>query len=471
MTAYYVDGTSGSEANDGLSAASPKLYWSGSIGRANGDVLNLRAGTTIQMTVADGVTGNYTIQPYGDGPKPIVTMVAYATSRFSCNASSKGPVFRVRGIKFVRIDTGDIPAYGDNIPINSVGAETLIAEDCEIEGKFAHGIRVGYGDNAIVRRNKITGPLNSGIYVGITGQQAPSYGRYEANRIDVSSATNDGITLHDGTGTGIGNVIIGNAVWSGVENAVDVQGMYAGTHVAFNRLYGGPLNGTSGSGNALLTSLGQCIVTGNVFDAYNTTCLQFGAVGASGSRISRNLVLGPTIKRVLAAVPQMVQHSAANINQMYLGNTFVGRCTENPGASMFALNSQTPTGVFKNNVVIKSPLDTYQAFFWVGNAGPVGEFDNNIMVMPSLGTAQYCNRSWSSFNSTFSAHANNSSEVTASPLDAQYRPLIVDPMSSSPVVGKGWLDGCICDADGVLLSMPPPIGAYEYVTQRPTRTL
>jgi len=282
--------------------------------------------------------------------------------------------------------------------------------------------------------------------------------------IDTPTATNDCIVLHDGTTGAGGNRIIGNTLNSGVENCVDVQAMFPGTYVGFNRLNGGPLNGSSGSGNALMSSSIATAIEGNIFDAYNTTCLQFPVIACDGSLVRRNLFLGPTIRRALAAVPQMVQHGVANINPKYLNNTFIGRSTENPGASMFAFSSQTPTMLFKNNIVVKALLDVYQAMFWVGNAGPVGTFDNNIMVLPALGTAQYCGKTWASFNSTFSAHANNSAETLTSPLDALYRPL-----AGSIASGMGAFMGSSADPFGVLSSIPPAIGAYEYTEARPSR--
>lgn len=467
MTAYYIDGTGGSESNDGLSESAPKRDWSESIGRADGDVVNLRRGTTINMTVANSVTGNYTIQAYGEGPRPVVVMLDYATTHLFAIAAAKGPVFRVSGIKFVRVDTGTIPAYGDNAAINSIGGETLIAEDCEAEGKFQHGVRVGWGDNARVRRNKITGPLNCGIYVGLTGKDAPSRGLYEGNTILVPAATNDCITLHDGSGSGIGNRIVGNYMLGGIENNVDVQSMFSDTYIGRNRLIAGPLSGSSGSGNAVVTISGRSVIERNVIESITTSCLELVNTSCSGSVIRRNLVLGPT--GVIKTGGGLIAHLATNINPIYRNNTFVGRAAVNPGRSMFQFYNSTPTMEFTNNIVAKSALDTYGAMFWVGNAGPVGTFDNNRYFMPATGTAQYCGKTFATFKSTFSIDANSQELLLSAlpdALDSMYRPLL-----ASTVFRAGGYVGRSLDPGGTDGWIPPSIGAYEYVIARALRTL
>lgn len=467
MTAYYIDGTGGSEANDGLSESSPKRDWSESIGRANGDIVNLRSGTTINMTVSNAVTGNYTIQAYGDGPKPVVLILDYATTHMFANAAAKGPVVAVRGIKFVRVDTGSIPAGGDNVPVGSIGAETLVFEDCEVEGKFQHGVRVGWGDNASVRRNKITGPLNCGIYVGITGKSAPSFGVYEGNTILVPDATNDCITLHDGSGSGIGNRIVGNYMLGGVENNVDVQAMFADTYIGRNRLIAGPLSGSSGSGNAVVTVSSRSVIERNVIESITTSCLELVNTNCSGSVIRRNMVLGPT--GIIKTGGGLISHLATNINPIYRNNTFVGRAAVNPGRSMFQFYSSTPTMEFTNNAVVKSALDSYGAFFWLGNAGPVGAFDHNRYFMPAVGSAQYCGKTLASFKATFSTDTNSSELLLSAlpaALDSTYRPLL-----ASTVFRAGVYVGSSLDPDGTEGWIPPSIGAYEYVTARPLRQL
>jgi hypothetical protein len=463
MTIYYINGNSGDDSNDGLSESSPKRSYNQSVGVANNDIVRFACGTTIQVTILNACVGNYTLESYGYGPKPILLFGDYtAGGHIFGNATAKGPKFTIRGIKAIKLPHGD--PFGNNVPFSSIGAETLIVEDCEAIGPFQHGIRVGWGDYARVARNTVQGALNCGIYTGITGKTAPSYGMYIGNLIDTPTATNDCIVLHDGNTGGVGNTIVGNVLNSGAENCVDVQAMFGSTYVGFNRLNGGPLNGSTGSGNALFSANVAVTLEGNVFNAYNTACIQWPVIACSGSLVRRNLILGPTVQRTLGAMPQMVQHQVTNINQRYINNTFVGRCTQNPGQSMFVFNSQTPTMIFKNNIVIKSALDPYSAMFWIGNTGPVGEFNNNIMVMPALGTTQYCGKTWSSFNSTFSAHATNSEETLTSPLDNRYRPLL-----GSSAKGMGAVFGSTCDPAGVYSNIPPSIGAYEYPIARTSR--
>lgn len=462
MTIYYIDGTLGSESNDGLSISTPKKDYSSSIGVADGDIVRLACNTEIQLTIANVATGNYTIESYGIGAKPRLIFPDYATAHIFANAAAKGSIFTMRGIRCERLPHSN--PLGDNVGCSSIGGETVICEDCEMIGQFQHGIRLGWGDYSRVANNTVQGALNCGIYAGLTGKVAPSFCEIIGNRFDTPDATNDCITLHDGSTGGYGNKIVGNECFSGVENCIDTAAAFINTYIGFNTLHGGPLNGTSGSGNSLIVCTGVAKIEGNVFDSYNTVCLLFSAVGASGSVVQRNLFLGPTIKRVLGATGQMVYHSASGTNIKYINNTFISRCIENPGASMFTFNSQTPTGVFKNNIVVKSALDPYSAMFWIGNTGPVGEFNNNIMVMPALGTAQYCGKTWSSFNSTFSAHATNSEETLTSPLDNRYRPLL-----GSSAKGMGAVFGSTCDPAGVYSNIPPSIGAYEYPIARTSR--
>ena len=458
MTAYYIDGTLGLEANDGLSSGAPKKDWSGDIGRADGDVVNLACGTTILMTVANNATGSYTIQSYGTGAKPIVRMPQYATAHFFFNAPAKGPIVTISGIRFERIDTGDIGANGDNIGVFSIGGETVIVEDCEFIGKFQNAIEIGWGDNCIVRRNLIDGALNNGIFVGTTGQTAPSYGEYSDNTIRVPNASNDPITLHDGNAGGVGNKILRNKIYSGKENCVDILNAYSGTQVIGNYLEAGTLSGTTASGNALITCGTPTTIKRNTLVSIRTTCLEFVSASASGSVVDGNLCFGPY--ETIPSGGQIVSNTANNINVTYTNNTFIGRASSGVGASMFQWNAATASQVFKNNLVIKPTGDSFACMFWVGNVGPVGTLDYNHYVMPATGTAQYCGKTFSAFKTAFSCDAH-STETTTSPIDDDGFPL-----ADSAILNAGVHLGPATDLAGMHRYIPPTIGAREWIPAR-----
>ena len=455
MTAYYIDGTLGLEANDGLSSGAPKLYWSDDIGRADGDEVNLAKGTTILLTVLNSITGNYTVQSYGTGAKPIVRVPHYDTAHIFCNAAAKGPIVTVRGIRF------EATIEGAGIPMGSIGGETMVIEDCEFVGPQQHGIRLGWGDNSIVRRNLIDGALNSGIYVGTTGQVAPSYGEISDNTVNVPASNNDGIVLHDGSaGGGVGFKILRNRVYAGIENCIDIAVTYSGTQIIGNYCEAGPLSGTSLSGNSLISWSTPATVKRNTMVSIRTSCMSLLVTGASGSVIDGNLCFGPYETMPASAGGQIVRHAVADINVTYTNNTFIGRATSGVGSSMFGFSTKTTSMVFKNNVVIKPTGDPYGALFWTGGAGPVGTLDYNHYVMPATGTAQYCSKTFSAFKTAFSCDAH-STETTTSPIDDDGFPL-----ADSAILNAGVHLGPATDLAGMHRYIPPTIGAREWIPAR-----
>jgi hypothetical protein len=89
------------------------------------------------------------------------------------------------------------------------------------------------GSNGIIRGNTIKDFTGVGIFGGSNDYVAPSYYDISYNTID-SSKGRDGISLHDGFGKGIGNVIRKNSIFGGIENGIDILGMYPSTIIEDN---------------------------------------------------------------------------------------------------------------------------------------------------------------------------------------------------------------------------------------------
>lgn len=240
MAVYYIDGTGGNDANDGLSEGAPKLNFGATVGVADGDVVRLRAGTTVALTANRYPAGNFTLEAYGDGPRPTLAIPG-GTYQLSHTGSTPGAIYRATGIRYVQSGTiGVASAFA-----GGSSAATMIADNLYVEAGFQYGCRIGYGDGFRVRNCTILGAGVSGILVGVTGQDAPSNGVIERNIINIPDATDDGVTLHDGNAdTGAGNVIRFNDITSGIENCIDVLLPYLGTQVYGNRCEAG-VNATS----------------------------------------------------------------------------------------------------------------------------------------------------------------------------------------------------------------------------------
>lgn len=132
--------------------------------------------------------------------------------------------------------TGGATAKRRTNGIDATEASRLVVIQCGIRG-FFNGIKF-CGDDGWIQGNTIADVANNGIFGGRHGKPAPSRTTVIDNVIDATGARNDGITLHDGTGVGLGNVLVGNRISGAHENGIDVQPPYQQTVIERNLISG-----------------------------------------------------------------------------------------------------------------------------------------------------------------------------------------------------------------------------------------
>ena len=136
--------------------------------------------------------------------------------------------------------------------------------------------------------------------------------------------------------------------------------------------------------------------------------------------------------------PELNDQAARNLN-MTRGMT--------PGASINVRNSGANAGI----------IDFSNCYYWTGSAGQPRVFDAYNDATPPYVTVN-----------TFAASTKISGtlyEVDPKTDSAGY------PLAGSPLIGGALTNGMTRDAAGVYRDVMSAIGAYEYVTARPTRTL
>lgn len=393
MATYYIDGTGGSESNNGLSEGAPKKDFSSSIPVTDGTVVLLRAGTTVNLTANRFPTGNYTVGAYGDGPKPTLAIPG-GTYQLSHTGTVAGAVYRMSGIRCVQSGTIGVSSGF----AGGSSAATMIAEDLLIEAGFQYGCRIGYGSDFRVVGCTIWDTGVSGVHVGTTGQNAPSRGIVERNVITLTSATDDGITLHDGnTGTGDGNIIRRNWIRSGVENCVDVLKCYTNTRVYENYLEAGP--------NA--TSTWSVVVMQGSGDVFRNTIIGGPAVAVlvhpeqiGPVRIRSNFVrCGPSLQN------GQFFRTDSTFSVDLSNNTVIG----NASAARAMLFLYTTTGLtIKNNAIFHAG-DANTMYLIGGDAPVAGSIDGNFYGGSALLASSLDFTAWKTTYSVDSSSTQSSS--------------------------------------------------------------
>lgn len=133
----------------------------------------------------------------------------------------------------------------------------LDATDCVV-ATFSSGVSFG-GVGSKMTGLKITG-CASGIIASNSAYKAASYG--VISRCNVT-ATRDAITLHDGKGEGVGNVIEDCDLFGDIENGIDILSQYSDTIVRRNRI-------RSAQSYPLIWDGARTLVYGNVL--WGTRC-------------------------------------------------------------------------------------------------------------------------------------------------------------------------------------------------------
>jgi hypothetical protein len=435
MATYYFDGTNGSISNSGLSEGAPRKDITSGISMTSPVVLNLKRGTTVQLLADRYPTGDITIQPYGDGPEmPTVQF----TGSFQLTHTGASGTYAVDGIQYTTTAPTTAAA------IVAVSGARVIATNNVISGAFQNGIRPGSGASHVVEFNRISGTTGNGIYVGVIGVTAPSNGSYRYNTIDASTCSDDAIVLHDGNAGGTGNVIAFNDLTCGVENAVDVQSMYASTNIIGNV---SRVSSTTPALWADFAIVGSGLIAGNRIYGGRRRCLQISGANVT---VRNNLIVSGASEQGAQCVEVSSVSGALVYNNTFVGNSLAQR-------RMFLWTSATGAR-FKNNVVIQNNLS--QTIHDLATTTPdAGGFDyNRYHIIQSL-TNVFGGASFASWSSTYSIESASVSSSDDPQLTANYR-----PKSTSPLLGAGTHLGYRRDIEGKQRPNPPSIGAYDVAT-------
>lgn len=281
---------------------------------AAGAVWRLQRGAEYVLAANLYPAGDFSVVAEGQGPRPLLVIPA----AFQLASLAASGVYEWHGISIRGEGAG-----------NGIGASrgiTLRAEDCQIEG-FTNGVVFG-GDGALMRRLVIR-ECSTGIFGGSNGQRAPSRGRITACVID---GTRDAITLHDGDGIGVGNVIEDCDLAGGVENGVDLLEQFTDTVVQRNRI-------RSARSYPVIFDGARTTVQANVIE---------GTRAAIFSRGPDALIVGNVLGRIASdAEASLIAFAAAAGGQRVHGNSgTMARDTRRAGLA-FAVGSG---GISSGNV-------------------------------------------------------------------------------------------------------------------------
>lgn len=302
----FIDPLTGDDRNPGTEKGAPKRNIS-SVPSLHGVAVYLKRGTTTTLK-SNVYVFNTFIGAYGTGAALPVINVA---SGGNFGLSIQGGEFHMSGVSI----QGHAGTRISTSAVSAAKASRVIVEDSEF-ADFGNAVVFG-GTDGIIRRNRISKVTNNGIFGGNRNQLAPSRTLISENVIDITGAANDAITLHDGMGFGIGNLITFNRI-SGVnrENAIDIQDQYGDTLIEGNIIDGSgsypiitsptpadmhEVSGTVIRGNQISTSTSAAIysrtrnalIAANLISNVASQRMAAGIVVADAARIADNEIEVP----------------------------------------------------------------------------------------------------------------------------------------------------------------------------------
>lgn len=439
MTTYYIDPEEGKNANDGLSAETPKF--SLPTPTSNNTYL-FKRGTTYAASIVinSGVTG-VTIDAYGNGNKPIIN--PGASDRWSVRISVGCTGTTIANLELTgALGNGSQTCFGIYIG-SGVGATSdfVVVRDCYIHDITSNtagdcdGI-IAFGNNIEISCCVIRNIPDDGIW--IEGLRANIRGNKISNVGTDNSVTGDCIQLNGETASSSAGEfrIIGN--YLDHSNRLEKQGFIVssaslgyGGQVAFNTCIF-PLDVSGIGGNACFYSdQPGCQFIGNT-----TIGGTYGILLDTGTsqQVLSNLIIGSYYGIVTSGSP-----TAMRID----GNTFVD-CLY--GGAYF--DSADNTSYIRNNIF-------YRCVRGLASHGSINKNTNSY-----FGNTLY---NWAS---VAGGGAIDSDAFLGDPvLSGSYRPL-----SGSPLIEAGTYLGSLQDNNSTTYWNPPTIGAYEYIRPRTMRS-
>lgn len=464
-TVRYLDGTDGNDAWDGTTESfvsgttGPRKTWGSDYMTGNWNI-KCKRGTIIDVSNSPGDMPHsgtdWLIEDYGDpdAAKPVLRQSASKTGSFTFTASSG--VVEFRNIKALSLLSSRKNGGGISAP---AGARAIFT-NCEAEN-FTTGLL--YGGQYSVIDGCSTIHCTSGSD-GSTAYAAPDYAL--VMNCDLY-ADSDVYGLHDGSGTGVGNVCFASSLTvdpdfvsgtGGVipENCVDINAQYDDTLVGFNDVFG------SNDPTATYPISSDALAQGVSAIANNVRC---GTASGIRLRSPNWTVTGNAIVNVGTVTKNSaclhIDVTATN------GKIFGNYCFMNAAAQrpMVVWVAGASSGQMKNNVL--ESVNATQRILDMG-AGAVagwgaGTFATNDYWAPGItNTTTFANISGGGGAqrlSTFSAAYAGGSELNVDPdLDADYR-----PPDASALIGAGTNLGVVyMGFDGPFWQAgPPTVGATE----------
>lgn len=463
-TLIHIDGTDGNDAWDGTTEAfvsgttGPRRSWTTAYNSGDWH-LKLKRGTTIDITDSSvNMTGtDWLVEDYGDpeAAKPVLQQSAAKTSPFAFTAGAAG-VIEVRNVRLVSLASGR--KNGGGWTIREARA---VLRGCESHN-FTDGIGIG-GSYSVVDDCTVTGSVNAGPD-GDNDYAAPNYSLFMNSDM---TADADVYSLHNGTGTGTGNVCIGTVLTvdpaspSGTaENCADINTQFAETMIAFCTINGNNVNTAKAigadddaDGVALIANLVNCgsaagiqvrspnwTLTGNVVKTVGTTiygaaCVVFDQGNSGGHGCSNAKLYGNYFYMNAASTKPMLAWTFASDGDM------------------------------RNNLLVS--VNATQRILDMGSTAVsgwgAGKWSHNDYWAPGItNTTTFANivgGGGAQRLSTFSASYAGGSELNIDPdLDADYR-----PPADSALIGAGTNVGVVyMGFDGPFWQAgPPTVGATE----------
>lgn len=447
---YYVDNKKGKDTNPGTQAQPWKTLAEVGIRFAtqmnNGDTVLLKRGGKWNETLllADAV-----------GPAKTITIDAYGNANASVpivdGAGTTGGLIKLEDnaaatIRNLRLTNSHSTCIKKLYLWGSLKVENCILEDNGHGSGTGNGISIS-GDGGWVKDCEIYNNANNAI-IGVDCSNA-----IFENIVIAGTVTNDGLTLHDGSGSG--NLIRNCTISGCAENSVDVQEGYSATIVEECLL--------SDAGQPILVSQGaNTIVRRNWFFGTGATAVKLSQSG-SGSQVHYNVI--DNITPVASPKASAIQIHNQITDVLIHNNTifFEGGTT-----GKAALHKWHSGGLvtFVNNVVHCGGGDAPFFFFDTDDgAGGIASDHNVFYGTTNPLPIQFKNlggHSFADWQAVFGQDLASS---------ADQDPLLADPVggnfqltAGSPCIDQGLSLGQT--ADIVLTPVPqgaaPDIGAYEF---------
>lgn len=274
---YYVDSKQGNDANPGTQAQPWKTLLEVGVRFASqlndGDTVLLKRGSkwneTLLLSDSDGPPKTITIDTYGSlgRPMPVVDGAGTVGGLLKIETNAAATIRNLRLKNSYATCIKKLYSWG-----------TLKVENCTLEDN-GHGSGTGggisiSGDGGWIKNCQIYNTANNAV-IGVDCSNS----LFENITID-GTVTNDGITVHDGSGTN--NLIRGCTIAGCAENAVDIQDGYSNTTVEENVL--------SDAGQPILVSQGaNTVIRRNRFSGTGATAIKLSQL-SSGAQVYYNII-------------------------------------------------------------------------------------------------------------------------------------------------------------------------------------